>query len=113
MTAMSEGKTLTRADLGEMVNREIGLSRAESDAMVERVLDLMSDAMARGENVKISGFGTFILRDTGRRNGRNQKTGIAVPIEARSALTVRAELRLWEEGEGCWREKGWGKKGEE
>src|SRR3546814_21160865 len=94
MTAMSEGKTLTRADLGEMVHREIGLSRAESAAMAERVLDLMSDAMARGANVKISGFGTFLLRDKGRRHGRIPKLGIAVPIEVRRVLTFRASQLL-------------------
>src|SRR3546814_4249790 len=87
---MSEGKTLTRADLGEMVHREIGLSRAASAAMVERVLDLMSDAMARGDNVKISGFGPFILRDKGRRIGRKPKPGIEVQIEARPVLPFRA-----------------------
>jgi integration host factor subunit alpha len=97
MTAMVDVKTLTRADLGEMVHREIGLSRAESAAMVERVLDLMSDAMSRGENVKISGFGTFILRDKGRRIGRNPKTGIEVPIEARRVLTFRASQLLRDE----------------
>lgn len=94
---MVDVKTLTRADLGEMVHREIGLSRAESAAMVERVLDLMSDAMSRGENVKISGFGTFILRDKGRRIGRNPKTGIEVPIEARRVLTFRASQLLRDE----------------
>lgn len=91
---MTNDKTLTRADLGELVHREVGLSRAESAALVERVLDLMSDAMARGENVKISGFGTFILRDKGQRVGRNPKTGIEVPIEARRVLTFRASQLL-------------------
>lgn len=91
---MADGKTLTRADLGEVVHREIGLSRAESAGMVERVLELMSSAMERGENVKISGFGTFILRDKGERIGRNPKTGIEVPIEARRVLTFRASQLL-------------------
>lgn len=94
---MVEGKTLTRADLGELVHHEIGLSRAESSAMVERVLEMMSDAMARGENVKISGFGTFILRDKGQRVGRNPKTGVEVPIEARRVLTFRASQLLRDE----------------
>lgn len=97
---MTEAKTLTRADLGELVHREIGLSRAESAHMVERVLDLMSDAMARGENVKISGFGTFILRDKSQRIGRNPKTGVEVPIEARRVLTFRASQLLREEIKG-------------
>lgn len=97
---MDDGKTLTRADLGELVHREVGLSRADSAGLVERVLELMSDAMARGENVKISGFGTFILRDKGQRVGRNPKTGIEVPIEARRVLTFRASQLLRDEIKG-------------
>ncbi len=86
--------TLTRADLSEMVHREIGLSRADSASMVEQVLAFMCEAMAKGENVKISGFGTFVLRDKGERVGRNPKTGIEVPIEARRVLTFRASNML-------------------
>lgn len=97
---MVDSKTLTRADLGELVHRQIGLSRAESAGMVERVLELMGDAMARGENVKISGFGTFILRDKGQRIGRNPKTGVEVPIEARRVLTFRASQLLRDEIRG-------------
>ena len=81
--------TLTRADLAEAINRKVGLSRAESLALVESILDRMSDAMSNGENVKISGFGTFVLRDKNRRIGRNPKTGVEVPIEARRVLTFR------------------------
>ncbi len=57
--------------------------------MVETILDLMSDALARGENVKISGFGTFVLRDKTARVGRNPKTGVEVPISPRRVLTFR------------------------
>ena len=81
--------TLTRADLAEAINRKVGLSRAESLALVESILDRMSDAMASGENVKISGFGTFILRDKNERIGRNPKTGVEVPITPRRVLTFR------------------------
>lgn len=86
---MGDGETLTRADLAESLNGKIGLSRAESARMVETILDLMSDALARGENVKISGFGTFVLRDKSERVGRNPKTGIEVPITSRRVLTFR------------------------
>ncbi|WP_456236278.1 integration host factor subunit alpha [Croceicoccus estronivorus] len=86
--------TLTRADLAEAINRKIGLSRAESLALVESILDRMSDAMAHGENVKISGFGTFILRDKKQRIGRNPKTGVEVPITPRRVLTFRASQIL-------------------
>ncbi|GLS99926.1 integration host factor subunit alpha [Sphingobium jiangsuense] len=86
---MAEIGTLTRADLAETMNARIGLSRAESAKLVEQIIDLMCDALADGENVKISGFGTFVLRDKNRRIGRNPKTGVEVPIEARRVLTFR------------------------
>ncbi|GAA4824657.1 integration host factor subunit alpha [Sphingosinicella ginsenosidimutans] len=84
------GGTLTRADLADTVHREIGLSRADSAGLVEGILDHMSHALANGQNVKISGFGSFILRDKGQRLGRNPKTGIEVPIAPRRVLTFRA-----------------------
>ena len=82
-------KTLTRMDLSEAVFREVGLSRNESAQLVERVLTLMSDAMAAGESVKISSFGTFSVRSKAARVGRNPKTGEEVPILPRRVLTFR------------------------
>jgi integration host factor subunit alpha len=81
--------TLTRADLSEAVYQEIGLSRSESAQLVEQVLDMMSDAIVDGQNVKISSFGSFIIRKKGGRIGRNPKTGQEVPIEPRRVLTFR------------------------
>ena len=86
---MTANTTLTRAELGESVHREIGLSRVESAQLVETVLDTVANALLAGENVKISSFGSFILRDKGRRIGRNPKTGVEVPIEPRRVLTFR------------------------
>lgn len=86
--------TLTRADLAETINRKMGFSRAESLAMVEAILNHMCDAMAKGENVKISGFGTFVLRDKKQRIGRNPKTGVEVPITPRRVMTFRASQIL-------------------
>ena len=86
--------TLTRADLAEAMNRKLGLSRSDSLTMVESILSLMSDALAFGENVKISGFGTFLLRDKSERIGRNPKTGVEVPITPRRVLTFRASQML-------------------
>jgi integration host factor subunit alpha len=86
--------TLTRADLAETINRKMGFSRAESMALVESILDHMCDAMADGENVKISGFGTFVLRDKKERIGRNPKTGVEVPITPRRVMTFRASQIL-------------------
>lgn len=91
---MAEAGTLTRADLADLVHREVGLSRADSASMVERVLAHMCEALSDGENVKISGFGTFVLRDKGERVGRNPKTGIEVPIAPRRVLTFRASTML-------------------
>ena len=82
--------TLTRADLADVVHRRLGLSRAESAGLVERVLHHMCHALSDGQNMKISGFGTFILRDKGERVGRNPKTGIEVPIAPRRVMTFRA-----------------------
>jgi integration host factor subunit alpha len=86
--------TLTRADLAEVVNRKMGFSRAESLDLVESILSHMSEALADGENVKISGFGTFLLRDKKQRIGRNPKTGVEVPITPRRVLTFRASQIL-------------------
>ncbi len=82
--------TLTRADLSDVVHNKLGLSRAESAGLVERVLHHMCNALANGHNVKISGFGSFILRDKGQRIGRNPKTGVEVPIAPRRVMTFRA-----------------------
>jgi len=84
------GTTLTRADLADVVHRKLGLSRAESASVVERVLHHMCHSLAQGNNVKISGFGSFILRDKGQRVGRNPKTGVEVPIAPRRVMTFRA-----------------------
>ncbi|WP_245409653.1 integration host factor subunit alpha [Allosphingosinicella vermicomposti] len=88
--------TLTRADLADVVHQEIGLSRAESANIVERILHHMCAALSDGENVKISGFGSFILRDKGERIGRNPKTGVEVPIAPRRVLTFRASQLMRE-----------------
>lgn len=82
-------KTLTRMDLAESVFREVGLSRNESATLVESVLQHVSDALAAGESVKISSFGTFSLREKSARVGRNPKTGDEVPISPRRVLTFR------------------------
>lgn len=82
-------KTLTRMDLSEAVFREVGLSRNESADLVEAILQHMSDALVSGEQVKISSFGTFSVRDKAARAYRNPKTGEEVPIQPRRVLTFR------------------------
>ncbi len=84
------GKTVTRAQLGEAVFREVGLSRNESANLVESVLNLIAESLARGDTVKVSSFGSFSVRTKGRRVGRNPKTGEEVPILPRKVLVFRA-----------------------
>jgi len=78
-------RTITRADLSEVVYRRGGLSRVESAELVEAVLDEICDAAARGESVKLSSFGAFVVRSKGLRIGRNPKTGVEVPIYVTNA----------------------------
>lgn len=86
---MPGSATLTRADLAEIVNRQVGLSRADSSRIIESILGHVSDALVSGEHVKISGFGTFVVRQKSERIGRNPKTGVEVPITPRRVLTFR------------------------
>lgn len=84
------GRTITRADLSESIYREVGLSRNESAELVEAVLGEITQALAREEVVKISSFGSFLVRQKGQRIGRNPKTGEEVPILPRKVLVFRA-----------------------
>ena len=83
------GKTITRAQLGEAVYNEVGLSRNESAHILETVLNYMSNALTSGETVKISSFGSLSVRQKGERIGRNPKTGEEVPILPRKVLIFR------------------------
>ncbi len=83
-------RTLSRADLSDAVYREVGLSRNESADLVESVLNEISDALVRGEMVKLSSFGNFTIRQKGERVGRNPKTGEEAPISPRRVLVFRA-----------------------
>src|SRR6478609_9117423 len=82
-------QTVTRAHLAEMIYTQVGLSRNASADLLEAVLDRMSSTLESGESVKISGFGTFSVRQKGRRIGRNPKTGEEVPILPRRVLVFR------------------------
>ena len=84
------GTTVTRAHLSEAVYQEVGLSRNESATLVETVLDEIAHALADGQVVKISSFGSFSVRQKGERVGRNPKTGEEVPIQPRRVLVFRA-----------------------
>ncbi len=82
--------TLTRADLAEAVHQEVGLSRQDCALLVERTLDLVVEALERGETVKLSGFGVFQVRAKSARMGRNPKTGEPAPIDPRRVISFRA-----------------------
>ncbi len=90
---MSE-RTVTRADMAEAIYREIGLSRTESAALVESILDHFINRLAKGETVKISGFGSFSVRQKKERIGRNPKTGEEVPITQRRVLVFKPSAVL-------------------
>ena len=81
--------TVTRAQLAEKIYTQVGLSRNESADLLEAVLERVCSALEGGESVKISGFGTFSVRQKGRRIGRNPKTGVEVPILPRRVLVFR------------------------
>mgnify|MGYP003133451854 FL=1 len=85
-----DSRTITRADLAEAVYKEVGLSRNESSELVETVIEEISDALVAGDNVKISSFGSFSIKEKGERIGRNPKTGVEVPISPRKVLVFRA-----------------------
>ena len=81
--------TVTRSHLAEMIYAQVGLSHNESADLLEHVLQRISTTLESGESVKISGFGTFSVRQKGRRIGRNPKTGEEVPILPRRVLVFR------------------------
>lgn len=88
------GKTVTRADLCEAVYQKVGLSRTESAGLVEAVLKEITDCLERGETVKLSSFGSFVVRSKGERVGRNPKTGKEVPISPRRVMVFKPSAIL-------------------
>ena len=89
-------RTVTRADLSDAVYQEVGLSRSESAELVDSVLHEISDALVRGETIKLSSFGSFVVRQKGERVGRDPKTGEEAPILPRRVLIFRASHALKE-----------------
>ena len=85
-----EKNATTRSTLSEAVYRNVGLSRNESATLVDSVFTEISNSLINGQDVKISSFGTFIVRNKKERVGRNPKTGEEVPITARQVVTFRA-----------------------
>ena len=88
------GKSITRLDLSDAVYRTVGLSRAVSASLVELVLEEISDCIERGETVKLSSFGSFVVREKRQRVGRNPKTGKQAVISARRVLVFKPSAVL-------------------
>ena len=89
-TKPDSARTITRSDLADAVYRAVGLSRAESAAMVETVLGEISDVISAGETLKLSSFGSFLVRAKGERVGRNPKTGVEAAISPRRVIVFKA-----------------------
>ncbi len=85
---------LTKADMVERLYEELGLNKREAKDLVEMFFDEIRNALAQGEDVKLSGFGNFHLRDKNERPGRNPKTGEMIPVSARRVVTFRAGQKL-------------------
>lgn len=91
---MSELRTLTKAELAELLFEQVGLNKRESKDIVETFFEKIRDALVSGQNVKLSGFGNFQVRDKPARPGRNPKTGEVIPISARRVVTFHASQKL-------------------
>lgn len=90
MAAEDLGKsTMTKADIVEKVYQKIGFSKKEASELVELVFDTLKDVLSKGDKIKISGFGNFLVREKNERIGRNPQTGEQIKISARRVLTFR------------------------
>jgi integration host factor subunit alpha len=91
---MNDSRTLTKAELAEMLFDRVGLNKREAKDIVDTFFEEIRDALTRGEMVKLSGFGNFQVRDKPARPGRNPKTGEIIPIAARRVVTFHASQKL-------------------
>jgi integration host factor subunit alpha len=86
--------SLTKADIADRLFDEVGLNKREAKEFVDAYFEMIRGALESGENVKLSGFGNFQLRDKNQRPGRNPKTGEEIPISARRVVTFRPGQKL-------------------
>lgn len=89
-------RTLTKAELTEFIFERVGLNKREAKEIVDAFFAEISTALENGEEVKLSGFGNFQIRDKSSRPGRNPKTGESIPISARRVVTFHASQKLKE-----------------
>ena len=95
-----ETPALTKAQLADLLFDQIGLNKRESKDMVDAFFDLISERLAQGQDVKLSGFGNFQIRTKAPRPGRNPRTGETIPIQARRVVTFHASSKLKEQIQG-------------
>ncbi|MDR1529121.1 MAG: integration host factor subunit alpha [Burkholderiales bacterium] len=86
--------TFTKTELTELLFEQLGLNKREAKDIVEGFFEEIRLALERGEIIKLSGFGNFLLREKSQRPGRNPKTGIDIPIAARRVVTFHASQKL-------------------
>jgi len=86
--------SLTKADMADHLFNEVGLNKREAKEFVDAYFEMIRAALESGENVKLSGFGNFQLREKSQRPGRNPKTGEEIPISARRVVTFRPGQKL-------------------
>jgi len=86
--------SLTKAEIADRLFNEVGLNKREAKEFVDAYFEIVREALERGENVKLSGFGNFQLREKNQRPGRNPKTGEEIPISARRVVTFRPGQKL-------------------
>lgn len=85
---------MTKADLADKLYEKIGLPKKEAATIVETLFESMKGILAEGESIKITGFGTFLVRKKGSRRGRNPKTGSELEIEQRRVVTFKPSLQF-------------------
>lgn len=95
-----ETPALTKAQLAEILFEQIGLNKRESKDMIDAFFELISNNLVQGEDVKISGFGNFLIRTKAQRPGRNPRTGESIPIQARRVVTFHASSKLKQQIQG-------------
>ena len=93
-TSINDTRTLTKAELAEMLFDRVGLNKREAKDIVDTFFEEIRDALAKGDSVKLSGFGNFQVRNKPPRPGRNPKTGETIPIAARRVVTFHASQKL-------------------
>ena len=94
MLTSVETHTLTKAELAELLFERLGLNKRESKDMVEAFFEIVNEALVKGDDVKLSGFGNFAIRRKAPRPGRNPRTGESIPIKARNVVTFHASHKL-------------------